>query len=55
MCEKDIKFDVADSNDRTVYSFVCFNKLHFYCTAYALKRAKSYKEVQKMISPLPKP
>lgn len=47
--EEKLKFDIADKCDRVVYTLHCFNRLHFYYIDFAVKRAKSFKEVQEIL------
>ena len=43
--EKELKFDIID-NDRTIFTLNCVNNVHFYCVDFALKNAKTFKEIQ---------
>lgn len=46
---RELRFDVADNNDRVVYTLHCVNNAHFYCINYAISRCKTFAEVQELL------
>lgn len=52
--EKEMNFDIVDEYDRTVYSFHCNYIIQFYYINYAIRRAKTFKEVQELIKDFPR-